>query len=179
MRFLGFDCVWSRTTIADCFECLDNKRKPLNESERSVMEGAIPYYGANSIQGYVNQSIFDDDLILLAEDGGHFDDFNDHPIAQLIHGKTWVNNHAHVLKPREGDIDFFFQQLVHKDIRRFINGSSRAKLNQEDLLQIPVSLTSLSEQRVIGKFLGALDKRILIQNKIIEESFSFENHATP
>ncbi len=138
------------------------------------MLGDIPYYGANSIQGYINQYLFDDDLILLAEDGGHFDDFRSFPIAQLIHGKSWVNNHAHILKPLYGDISFLFQQLVHKDIRRFINGTSRAKLNQEDLLQIPVSLASDDEQKKIGHFLELIDKRIETQNKIIEELETFE-----
>lgn len=168
LRFKEFASPWIRTCIGDSFECLDSRRVPLNESQRSGMAGNIPYYGANSVQDYINQFLFDEDLILLAEDGGHFDDFNVYPIAQLIHGKSWVNNHAHVLKPIRGDISFLFHQLVHKDIRKYINGTSRAKLNQEDLLQIPIVFTSDEEQLKIGCFLSLIDQKIAVQNKIIE-----------
>jgi type I restriction enzyme S subunit len=75
---------------------LDHKRRPVKQSERK--EGPFPYYGANGLQGTIDSFIFDEPLILLAEDGGHFDN-PDRGIAYEISGKTWVNNHAHVLKP--------------------------------------------------------------------------------
>ena len=72
-----------------------------NEQERNMIKGNIPYYGANGIAGYVNDFIFNEELILLAEDGGNFSEYFDKPIAQFISGKSWVNNHAHVLKAKK------------------------------------------------------------------------------
>lgn len=72
-------------------------------SERTIQ---YPYYGANGIQDYVDDFIFDDELVLLAEDGGNFGS-KTRPIAYRVSGKCWVNNHAHVLKPKAGlDVDY-------------------------------------------------------------------------
>ena len=85
--------------VEDCCEILDSQRKPVTESER--VPGMYPYYGANGIQGTINQYIFDDKLVLVAEDGGHFGS-KIKPIAYLVKGKCWVNNHAHVLRAKKG-----------------------------------------------------------------------------
>lgn len=100
---------WTSKRIDDCCTILDHKRVPINSEDREEMIGDIPYYGANGIQGYVNNYIFDDDLILLAEDGGHFEEYAKRPIAYKISGKSWVNNHAHVLKVKNGyDFNYIF-----------------------------------------------------------------------
>ena len=88
---------WEMAQIGDVCEILDNMRVPVTASERK--KGIYPYYGANGIQDYVDDYIFDDDLVLLAEDGGNFGS-KDKPIAYRVSGKCWVNNHAHVLKPK-------------------------------------------------------------------------------
>ena len=120
---------WEEKKLGDVSDCLDNRRQPLNGAERNQMKGDIPYYGANGIVDYVNDYIFDEELVLLAEDGGNFNDFSSKPIAQKISGKAWVNNHAHILKAKNIiATDFLFYSLVHKDIRRYIVGGSRAKL---------------------------------------------------
>ena len=84
--------------VEDCCEILDSQRKPVTESER--IPGMYPYYGANGMQGTINQYIFDDKLVLVAEDGGHFGS-KTKPIAYLVNGKCWVNNHAHVLRAKK------------------------------------------------------------------------------
>lgn len=84
--------------IEDCCEILDSMRVPITASKREI--GEYPYYGANGIQDYVADYIFDDELVLLAEDGGNFGS-KERPIAYRVSGKCWVNNHAHVLKPKE------------------------------------------------------------------------------
>ena len=90
--------------LEDCCEILDSQRIPITASERE--KGVYPYYGANGVQDYVANYIFDDELVLLAEDGGNFGS-NERPIAYRVSGKCWVNNHAHVLKPKEGlDVDY-------------------------------------------------------------------------
>lgn len=92
-------------------------------------------------------------IILLAEDVGNFEDY----IVLFVTGKSWVNNHAHVLKVK-CNIEFLFYALVHKDIRKYINGKSRAKLNKSDIL---VNVTkSLEEQKKIADVLGAIYSKI-------------------
>ena len=151
---------WEEKKLGEIADCLDNKRKPLNSNERADMQGNIPYYGANGVVDFVNDYIFDENIILLAEDGGNFDDFATKPIAQLVKGKSWVNNHAHVLKAKYCT-EFLFYSLVHKDIRKYINGTSRAKLNKSDMLDIVVNIPkSLEEQKKIANILGAIYLKI-------------------
>ena len=85
---------WKTVRLGDVCEILDSKRVPITAHERK--NGSYPYYGANGIQDYVADYIFDDELVLLAEDGGNFGS-KEKPIAYRVSGKCWVNNHAHVL----------------------------------------------------------------------------------
>ena len=152
---------WEEKKLEEIVICLDNMRKPLNENQRNKISGNIPYYGANGIQDYINDYIFNEELILLAEDGGHYEEFRNKPIAQFITGKSWVNNHAHILKGNDSIINkFLFYSLVHKDIRQYINGTSRGKLNKSDMFLIVISLPSLPEQQKIADFLTSIDDKI-------------------
>lgn len=101
-------------------------------------------------------------ILFFAEDGGNFDEFETRPIAQRVTGKCWVNNHAHILTAKSGKVThaFLFFALVHKDIRRYINGSSRAKLNKSDMLKIRMTLPHPDEQRLIAEALSAMDAKI-------------------
>lgn len=167
---------WEEKKIEEVSSCLDNRRKPLNSTERNAMKGEVPYYGANGVVDYINQFLFDDELVLLAEDGGHFFDFYDKPIAQLISGKSWVNNHAHILKSKNEVIttDFLFYSLVHKDIRRYIVGGSRVKLNKSDLMSIKIIVPSLEEQQKIASFLSAFDAKIALVSTQINTTQAFK-----
>ncbi|MBS1714923.1 MAG: restriction endonuclease subunit S [Armatimonadetes bacterium] len=130
---------------------LDSKRRPVKEADR--VEGPYPYYGANGQQGWIDGFLFDEPLILLAEDGGHFDDPK-RGIAYAIKGKTWVNNHAHVLKPSERmDFRYLLHALKNRDVRAYINGSTRAKLTKDGAARIPVQVPPLDEQRRIASIL--------------------------
>lgn len=152
---------WEVKKIEDIAEILDSKRKPLNSSERNAMKGDIPYYGANGVVDYVNNFLFDDDLILLAEDGGNFSDYANRAIAYRVTGKSWVNNHAHILKPLKNvEFDWFFYSLQHKDITGFIQGGTRAKLNQKDLRRIIIAIPPKEEQIIYSKGLIDIDERI-------------------
>lgn len=135
---------------------LDHRRRPVKQSERT--EGPYPYYGANGLQGTIDGYIFDEPLILLAEDGGHFDD-PDRGIAYEISGRTWVNNHAHVLKPSNGTLDLKYLRRVleNYDVRPFINGSTRSKLTKAQAERIPIPFPPLEEQRRIAAILDKAD----------------------
>jgi type I restriction enzyme S subunit len=140
---------------------LDHRRRPVKQSERKV--GIFPYYGANGLQGTIDNFIFDEPLILLAEDGGHFDN-PDRGIAYEISGKTWVNNHAHVIKPSNGELNLTYLRRVleNYDVRPFINGSTRSKLTKAQAERIPIPLPPLEEQRQIA---AILDKADLLRRK--------------
>ena len=153
---------WRLLTIDECCEILDSKRIPINSEEREQRKGDIPYYGANGLQGYIDGYIFDEPLILIAEDGGYFNEFATRPIAYKIQGKSWVNNHAHVLKAKRGYCqDAIFYALEHKDIQHFIVGGTRAKLNQTALRSIALQLPEDEEEQVrIVTILSTLDQAI-------------------
>ena len=152
---------WKIKKIGECCNILDSKRIPINSEERKKIQGTIPYYGANGIQGYVNDHIFDEELILLAEDGGYFEEYKTRPIAQYVVGKCWVNNHAHVLNAKNNNfLKLVFYSLIHKNITPYINGSTRTKLNQSDLRQISILIPSINEQQKIASILSGVDAYI-------------------
>lgn len=162
---------WAVQPIEFVYDILDSQRIPVNETERRNRAGDIPYYGANGIVGYIDDYIFNDDLILVAEDGGNFEDFHIRPVAYVVRGKTWVNNHAHVLKPRVGnDFMWMFYVLQHKDMTPFIKGGTRSKLNQQDLRRILVQLPPLSEQQKIAEILSTVDEHIGETEDLIEKT---------
>jgi type I restriction enzyme, S subunit len=143
---------------------------PLNSEERARRKGNYPYYGANGVQGYIDDYIFEGDAILLAEDGGNFDQYADRPIAQWVTGKFWVNNHAHILRAKDNAIDkWIFYSLVHKNILKNINGGTRAKLNQSDLKEIEILLSPLPEQKKIASILTSVDEVIENTQKQIDK----------
>ena len=97
---------WDIVELSQAVDFLDEMRKPIRANERIKISGTYPYYGASGIIDYVNNYIFDDDLILLGEDGENILSRNT-PLAFRVSGKIWVNNHAHVLKPKSNfNIDF-------------------------------------------------------------------------
>ncbi|MDS0526190.1 restriction endonuclease subunit S [Clostridium sp. SHJSY1] len=153
---------WEVKRIEDICEILDSKRVPLNEKQRLDMQGDIPYYGANAIVDYINEYLFDDELILMAEDGGNFSEFKEKPIAFYVTGKCWVNNHAHVLKSiNPNSSKWVFYSLVHKDITNIVQGGTRAKLNQKDLRRISIPCPNeISEQSKLADILSSVDEKI-------------------
>lgn len=162
---------WEISEIEKICDILDGERIPLNKEQRDEMKGDIPYYGANGVLDYINDFIFDEALILLAEDGGYFNDYKDKPIAYLIHGKSWVSNHAHVLRVKgHGDTNWVYYSLVHKNVIPFIKGGTRLKLNQSDLRLIPIPLPPFPEQKKIAKILSNVDDAIEETDNIIAKT---------
>lgn len=159
---------WEEKILGDVAECLDNKRVPVNAEDRKKRVGTVPYYGAGGIQGYIDEYLFDEELVLLLEDGDAFDDFQVKSIAQYITGKSWVNNHAHVLRAKDNAY-FLFASLEHKDIRRWtqLAGASRKKLLKESMLKITIMIPSLPEQQKIADFLSTIDTIIEKQRAMI------------
>lgn len=153
---------WIKLNIEDVCDILDSQRIPINAEEREKRIGDVPYYGANGLQGYIDDYIFDEPLILMAEDGGRFEEYATRPIAYKIYGKSWVNNHAHVLRAKEQySQNFIFYSLEHKDIQPYIVGGTRSKLNQSALRKIEIRIPEvLEEQSKIGEILETVDSAI-------------------
>ena len=152
-------------TVEECCDILDKQRVPVTESER--VKGQYPYYGANGVQDYVADFIFDDELVLVAEDGGNFGS-RTKPIAYRVSGKCWVNNHAHVLKAHPVvDDDFLCYSLMYYPVDQLVNGSTRKKLNQAELRKMRVPQIPLVEQRDIVQKLHTLEESVFNRQRVL------------
>jgi type I restriction enzyme S subunit len=161
-RLPGFSMHWVRRSLQEIVDCLDDLRVPLNEAQRARMRGHYPYCGANGVLDYVNGYVVDGDIILIAEDGGYFDEYETRPIAYRVIGKCWVNNHAHILKAKEGaSQSFIFYSLVNKNILRFLASGTRAKLNKSEMYKIEIDAPlDVREQDAIANVLADMDAEI-------------------
>lgn len=169
LRFKEFNNLWQNEKLEDAVEFLDEKRKPIKDSDRNNIKGEYPYYGASGIIDYINDYIFDEDLLLLGEDGANILSRSTKLVFKAT-GKYWVNNHAHVLKPKENyNIDFLESYLENINYESYNTGTAQPKLNQEVCKKINIKIPSLKEQIKIGKTLSLLDKKIELQSKKIED----------
>ena len=169
MRFACFSSTWHRCLLNDCVIFLDEQRKPIKEIYRKKIKGQYPYYGASGIIDNINSYIFDDNLILLSEDGANILDRN-YRVSFIVRGKIWVNNHAHVLKPKNKiDINYLSEYLENLDYAKYNTGSAQPKLNQDVCKNIIINIPDYNEQQKIGKFLSIINQRIDTQNKIIKK----------
>ncbi|WP_338315205.1 restriction endonuclease subunit S [Escherichia coli] len=147
-------------TFADNFDSL---RKPITSGLRET--GNIPYYGASGIVDYVKDYIFDDDLLLISEDGANLIARNT-PIAFSISGKTWVNNHAHVLKFKNYTEQKFVEYYLNNiNLTPYISGAAQPKLNKKNLESIRIPNPSLKEKE---RIVTILDKFDTLTNSITE-----------
>jgi restriction endonuclease S subunit len=137
-----------RIDVYDVYDAyLDGKRVPITKSDRD--EGKYPYYGASGIVDYVANYIFDDDLLLISEDGANLL-ARVTPIAFSVSGKVWVNNHAHVLKFDKMETQKFVELYLNTiSLEPYITGSAQPKLNQKALNSIEIPLPDLETQRQI------------------------------
>lgn len=168
LRFNGFEDEWKTNKLGKIVDFLDNKRIPLNEEERKSQKDIYPYYGASGIIDYVEDYIFDEELILLGEDGTIG--------VNLASGKYWVNNHAHVLKAKNNINQYLLSECL-KTIRfeKYNTGTIQPKLNKETCKTIPINLPdSLEEQNKIAEFLYNVDKKILLTQTQIAQIEEFK-----
>jgi type I restriction enzyme, S subunit len=151
--------IWQTKSLADVATCLDSQRIPVKEDERQKRVGSVPYYGANGQVGWIDEAIFNEPLLLIAEDGGHFDE-PERGVAYTITGPSWINNHAHALRLDESKVrlDFLGYHFRHFDFQPYITGTTRAKLTQRDLMRVEVPVPPLAEQERIVKLLDEADR---------------------
>jgi len=144
---------WVQTRLENCVDILDSRRVPVNANERKKRTGNVPYYGATGQVGWIDDYLFDEELVLLGEDGAPFLE----PLknkAYIVRGESWVNNHAHVLRAIASltSNSFVCHYLNVFDYTGFVSGTTRFKLNQSPMRIIPVPLPPLPEQhRIVAK----------------------------
>lgn len=163
-----------RVKLKEVCEILDHKRVPLSKKEREErtrnksIDELYPYYGATQQAGYIDDYIFNETLILLGEDGVMFYD-RTKPKAYLISGKSWVNNHAHVLKVKEdiAVINYVLYFLNVFDYHGFVSGSTRLKLNKSKMENIQILLPPLTQQKKITHTLDKAKELIELRKKSI------------
>ena len=150
---------WTSCTLQDAVDFLDGQRKPLESADRAKRQGQYPYYGASGIIDYIDDFIFDEPLLLLGEDGANILNRST-PLCFIAEGKYWVNNHAHVMRPKAGQNTKFLCELLESlDYTRYNTGTAQPKLNQEKCRRIELALPVYEEQCRIANFLSALDQR--------------------
>lgn len=154
---IGNPMGWKRVRFDSISENLDSKRVPVTESDRK--DGVYPYYGASGIVDWINDYIFDEDILLVSEDGANLL-MRSTPIAFSVSGKSWVNNHAHVVRFH----DFATQKFIEVyfsliDISEYITGTAQPKLNQAKLNTMLFCWPPLSLQNQFAAFVERVDQQ--------------------
>ena len=162
---IGNPMGWKRVRFDSISENLDSKRVPVTESDRK--DGVYPYYGASGIVDWINDYIFDEDILLVSEDGANLL-MRSTPIAFSVSGKSWVNNHAHVVRFH----DFATQKFIEVyfsliDISEYITGTAQPKLNQAKLNTMLFCWPPLSLQKQFAAFVERVDQ----QKQTVQQSF--------
>ncbi len=159
---------WYLEKLETVAENLDSRRRPINKSERAKREGNIPYYGANGRTGWIDDYLFNEPLVLVVEDETFVG--RELPFSYKISGKSWVNNHAHVLKPSSKlNIDFLNYQLSYYPFLQLTTGTTgRKKLTKNALMNATIRVCSLPlQQHVVSE----IEKRLSVCDKL-EESIA-------
>ena len=158
---------WEVETLNNIAENLDFKRIPITENAREA--GNVPYYGASGIIDYVKDFIFNEKLLCISEDGANLI-ARSYPIAFTISGKTWVNNHAHVLKFSNDFTHTIVENYLNSiSLEDFLTGIAQPKLNRSQLDIIPIPLSKPNEQRKIALCLSSLNDAIRLQYEKIAQ----------
>ena len=137
---------WELSRVKGEFECFNRHRVPLSSVERGKMVSRrYDYYGASGIIDKVDDYLFDDEVLLIAEDGANLV-LRNLPLAIIATGRFWVNNHAHILKPRRGNIEFLAWAMESRSYLPWISGAAQPKLTQDRLMGIAIAVPPRDEQ---------------------------------
>ena len=158
---------WKINPLSEICTNYDSRRIPITEKDR--VRGKIPYIGASGVIDYINDFIFDEDLLCVSEDGANLV-ARTYPIAFSISGKTWVNNHAHVLKFSHKYTQNIVESYLNMtNLQDFLTGMAQPKLNRAKLDIIPIPLPEEGEQQKIADCLSAIDTMITEQSNKVEQ----------
>lgn len=159
LRFSEFKDEWKKEPLGKVVNFSNGKRIPLSEAERKIRQGEYRYYGASGVIDYIDDYIFDGQYILIGEDGANILNRSS-PLAFVVNGKFWVNNHAHIFQSKLGNNLFLATYLESLNYEKHNSGTAQPKLNLENLKKIEVANPSTQEQTKIAEFLSAVDDKI-------------------
>ena len=163
---------WEVKNLRYSFQFLNYKRIPLSAIEREKMQGKYPYYGASGIIDYVDDYIFNEKLILIAEDGANLLSKST-PLAFTAEGKYWVNNHAHILRPKNSGFLYWAEQLSLIDYTTVISGAAQPKLSRENLGSVKTIVPPKTEIKKIEEYIEEknlkINESLLLQQQQIEK----------
>ncbi len=153
---------WEVSRVKNEFRCLNTRRVPLNSVERGGMTlRAYDYYGASGVIDKVDDYLFDDELLLIAEDGANLV-LRNLPLAIIARGKFWVNNHAHILKPKRGNILYLANILETLNYIPWISGAAQPKLTKDRLLSISIAVAPPGEQDAIVHYTSEQTRPLIV-----------------
>jgi len=151
---------WEVSKVKNEFECLNSRRIPLSGVERGKMTSrTFDYYGASGVIDKVDDYIFDEDLLLIAEDGANLVSRN-LPLAITARGRYWVNNHAHILKPLRGDLDYLALLMEVVDYLPWISGAAQPKLTRDRLMAVSLPIPPPEQQPILKAIIGQETKTL-------------------
>ena len=156
---------WEIGAVKRFFSSLDSRRVPLSAEERGGRQGEFPYYGASGVIDSIDNFIFDEDLVLVSEDGANLLS-RASPIAFVATGKYWVNNHAHILKPSDNNLRFWAERIEAIDLEPVVTGAAQPKLTIEALMNLPFSAPPTGDERAdIVSFIDTEAKKLDVLNE--------------
>lgn len=159
---------WEIMKFGEVVNNYDGKRRPLSRVVRAKRQGNYRYYGATEIVDYIDDFLFDGKYLLIGEDGANLVS-KSRPLAFIVEGKFWVNNHAHIVQTKDIlNIDYLSYYFNSLNLAGFVTGTAQPKLNQANMNKIPVPVPSLEEQ---NKIVLELESRLSVADKM-EESIS-------
>lgn len=158
--------MYNYIPLEQAADILDSYRKPVNSKERlnlikgKPLDELFPYYGATGQVGWIDSFLTDGEYILLGEDGAPF--LNPYAEkAYIIYGKTWVNNHAHILRSKTNN-EFLCYYLNYFNYKNYVSGTTRLKLTQAQMRKIPIpNIPSDEQSRIVAhieELFSELDK---------------------
>lgn len=158
--------TFSNVSFGDVTDNFDKKRIPLSAAQREKRQGKYRYYGAQGVIDWVDDYIFDGTYLLIAEDGENLKSKKSN-IAQLVSGKFWVNNHAHVIQCKKGyDIRYLCYLINLTDLSGYITGSAQPKLSQSNMNAIVLPMPKFEIQKEVADFIEKFDKKIQINEEV-------------
>lgn len=162
--------TWEEMRLGDLVEFHNRRRVPLSKLVRASRQGPFPYHGAQGIVDWIDDFIFDGDYLLVAEDGENLRS-RKAPIARLVEGRFWVNNHAHVLLAKQGLVDkrFLLHLLNQTQLSGRVTGAAQPKLTKANLADLCIKCPRYAVQQRIAAFLSAFDELIEINERRIEQ----------
>lgn len=163
---------WKVKNLGIFCELQNHLRKPISAIERENLQGEYPYYGPTGILDYLNEYRVEGEFVLIGEDGDHFLKFANWSMTQFVKGKFNVNNHAHIMKGKNGcSTEWLHRFFSHRDITLSLTrqGAGRFKLNKTSLLQLHIAVPKAEEQNQICKIISAMEMNIQTSLENIEK----------